>query len=69
MLDFSGGGIISAGIVVNHYSVCSEGVHIDCNAVVTGDSLVPTGIKVNCGEVYGRKDAVKVENLLFNLQK
>ena len=46
------GAIISAGAVVNHKSVCEDGVHIDCNAIVEGYCVVPQKTKVCCGEVF-----------------
>lgn len=48
----SSGCIISAGAVVNHESVCCEWVHVDCNATVKGNSIVPAGSKVCCGQVW-----------------
>ncbi len=59
------GCIISAGAVVNHASVCCEGVHVDCNATVDGYCLVSAGTKIFSGEVYKRKDAIKLEDLFF----
>lgn len=49
------GSIISAGAVVNHASACLDGVHVDCNAVVAGNTIVPAKTKVNSGEVYTSK--------------
>lgn len=46
------GCIISAGAVVNHESECCDGVHIDCNATVSGYSTVPMGMKVCSGVVF-----------------
>ena len=48
----STGCIISAGAVVNHASECSDGVHVDCNATVAGNRIVPVGFKVQSGTVY-----------------
>ncbi len=48
----SEGCIISAGAVVNHAALCCEGVHVDCNATVAGNTSVPKGTKVECGEVF-----------------
>ena len=59
------GCIISAGAVVNHASMCCDGVHVDCNATVAGMTLVPAGTKVNSGEVYDRK-TVDANDLFFN---
>lgn len=33
------GRIVSAGAVVNHASMCCNGVHVDCNATVVGCAL------------------------------
>ena len=49
------GSIDSAGAVVNHASMCCDGVHADCNATVAGATLVPVGMKSKSGEVYDRK--------------
>ncbi len=46
------GCIISAGAVVNHAGVCEEGVHVDCNATVTGGAVVPAGAKISSGQVF-----------------
>lgn len=46
------GCFISAGAVVNHYGRLCDCVHIDCNATVAGNALVPEGTKVNSGEVF-----------------
>ena len=46
------GCIISAGAVVNHFSTCCEGVHVDCNATVSGCCTVPCGTKVRSGTVF-----------------
>jgi len=48
------GCLISAGAVVNHESICEEGVHVDCNATVPGYVTVPAKTKVACGTVYHR---------------
>lgn len=50
------GCIISAGAVINHASMCCDAVHIDCNATVAGNSLVPAGTHVHCGEVFKRSE-------------
>lgn len=65
----STGCFISAGAVVNHASMCCDGVHVDCNATVEGYCLVPAGTKVCSGEVYRRKDTVRAEDLLFDPQR
>lgn len=59
------GCIISAGAVVNHASTCCDGVHVDCNATVAGNTLVPAGVKIKSGEVYDRK-MVEANDLFFN---
>lgn len=46
------GCIVSAGAVVNHASRCERGVHVDCNATVAGNMLVPAETKVQSGAVY-----------------
>ena len=47
------GALISAGAVINHESICKDGVHVDCNATVPGYQTVPAKTKVRCGTVYG----------------
>ena len=49
------GCIVSAGAVVNHSSNCGRGVHVDCNAVVAGYTVVPAETKICFGEVYTDK--------------
>lgn len=49
----SDGGIVSAGAVINHCAHLGEGVHVDCNATVSGYSVVPSGVKVASGTVFG----------------
>ena len=46
------GCLISAGAVVNHESICEEGVHVDCNATIPGYKTVPAKMTVSCGTVY-----------------
>ncbi len=46
------GCFISAGAVINHESVCKEGVHVDCNATVVGYTTVPAKTKLESGTVY-----------------
>lgn len=65
----STGCFISAGAVVNHASMCCDGVHVDCNATVEGYCLVPAGTKICSGEVYRRKDTIKAEDLFFDPQR
>ncbi len=48
----SRGCLISAGAVINHGGVCRNGVHIDCNATVAGNTVVPEGTKVCFNEVF-----------------
>lgn len=50
--DLGTGCIISAGAVVNHLSTCGDCVHVDCNAVVPGNSVVPACQKVCSCTVY-----------------
>ncbi len=59
------GCILSAGAIVNHATICCDGVHADCNATVAETTPVPSGTKVKCGEVYDRK-TVDVNDLFFN---
>lgn len=65
--DIAVGCIFSAGIVVNHCSMCCEGVHVDCNATVAGNTLVPAGTKVCSGMVFKQDDANAYD--LFSTQK
>lgn len=65
----STGCFISAGAVINHASMCCDGVHVDCNATVEGYCLVPAGTKICSGEVYRKKDTVRAEDLLFDPQR
>ena len=44
--------IISAGEVINHGAVCCDGCHIDCNATVMGNALVPVGTHIHGGVVF-----------------
>ncbi len=46
------GCFVSSGAVINHFSICNECVHVDCNAVVAGCSVVPAKAKVLSGKVY-----------------
>ncbi len=46
------GCIVSAGAIINHLSVCNDGVHVDCSATVAGNAFVPTGRKIESGEVF-----------------
>lgn len=46
------GCLVSAGVVINHESVCEEGVHVDCNATVPGYMTVPAKTKIPCGTIY-----------------
>ena len=56
--------IISAGAVINHASFCADGVHVDCNATVSGNTVVPSGTKVESGSVF-KKDGVFIEDLFM----
>lgn len=58
------GCIISAGAVLNHISMCCDGVRVDCNATVAVATLVPVRTKVKSGEVFERKDT-GANNLIF----
>lgn len=46
------GCFVSAGAVVNHYSTLCECVHVDCNAIVLGNKIVPPKTKVFSGTVF-----------------
>lgn len=46
------GCLVSAGSVVNHCSTLSNGVHVDCNATVMGNTVVPPCTKVYSGKVF-----------------
>ena len=46
------GCIVSAGAVINHCSVLGNGVHVDCNATVYGNTTVPDRTKVFSGQVF-----------------
>lgn len=59
----SAGCIISAGAVVNHFGICREGVHVDCNATVEGCCVVPRGTKVCSGDVYKRNAATEIVSI------
>ena len=43
--------------------VC-DGTHIDCNATVAENTLVPAGTKAGCGIVY-KRDEIKPEDFFF----
>ncbi len=59
------GCMISAGAVVNHASMCCDVCHIDCNATVAGQTIVPAGTKVCSGEVF-RKTSVNMSDFFVN---
>lgn len=46
------GCLVCAGAVVNHGAMCGDCVQVDCNAVVPGNTVVRSGIKVASGTVY-----------------
>ena len=52
------GCIVSAGAVVNHAALLCSGVHVDCNATVGGNTLVPAGTKIQSGEYFCGDSAV-----------
>lgn len=62
------GCIIGAGSVVNHCSMCCDGVHLECNATVSDSTLVPAGTDVGSGVVF-KRDTVDVKDLLFDAEK
>lgn len=49
------GCLICAGAVVNHGAMCGDWVQVDCNAVVPGNTVVQSGVKVHAGTVYEKK--------------
>ena len=65
----SDGCILAAGSVVNHSTMCCEGVFVDCNATVDNSCFVPAGTKVKSGEVYRRKKSIELEDLFFDSEK
>lgn len=48
----SEGCLVSAGAVVNHFAYLGKGVHIDCNAAVAGNTVVPDGTKVESASLF-----------------
>jgi UDP-3-O-[3-hydroxymyristoyl] glucosamine N-acyltransferase len=62
------GCLISPGAVVNHCARLCEGVHVDCNATVGGYTVVPSGTKVNSGEVF-RNGPLDVAELFSTIKK
>lgn len=60
------GCLVSAGAVINHASKCCEGVHVDCNATVTGYSHIPARTKICNGQVCKSKEPVKPEEVFLN---
>ena len=52
------GCIVSAGAVVNHAALLCNGVHVDCNATVGGNTLVPAGTKIHSGAYFCGDPAV-----------
>ena len=56
------GCFISAGAVVN---MCANGVHVDCNAVVAGGTLVPSCTKVESCTVF-RKEKIDINDLFIS---
>ena len=58
------GSIISSGAVVNHNAIVRKCCHIDCNAVVGADAVVPEKMNLNYGQVITR--VTKPENWEFS---
>ncbi len=56
---------ISAGAVINTSSMCCDGAHIDCNATVVGNTLVPAGYKICSGEIY-KNESLRMGDLFFD---
>lgn len=64
----SKGCIIGAGAVVNHGSMCCDCCHIDCNATVDKQTVVPAGTIVSSGDVF-KKAGVDMSNFFMNLSQ
>lgn len=64
----STGCIIGAGSVVNHCSMCCDGVHLECNATVADNTLVPAGTSIDSGAVYKREN-IDVNDFFFDAEK
>lgn len=62
------GCIIGAGSVVNHCSMCCEGVHMECNATVADNTLVPAGTYIDSGIVY-KRDKIEVNDLFLDEER
>ncbi len=62
------GCIIGAGSVVNHCSMCCDGVHMECNATVADNTLVPAGTFIDSGVIY-KRDSIEVNDLFFDSEK
>ena len=62
------GCIIGAGSVVNHCSMCCDGVHLECNATVADNTLVPAGTFIDIGMVY-KRDSMNVNDLFFEARQ
>lgn len=45
---------IASGAIIRHNATVGEFCHIDCNAVVQTDAVVPPATKVPCNSVYTR---------------
>lgn len=48
-------------------SMCCDGVHVDCNATVLGNTIVPVGTKVCSGEVF-KKDTIDATDFLKKVE-
>ena len=55
---------ISDGAVVNHNALVKQCCHIDCNAVVGADAVVPEKMHLNYGQVMAK--VTKPENWEFS---
>lgn len=62
------GCIIGAGSVVNHCSMCCDGVHMECNSTVADNTLVPAGTSIDSGVVY-KRNTIDVNDLFFDAKK
>lgn len=58
------GSIISSGAVVNHNAIVHKCCHIDCNAVIGANAVVPEKMNLNYGQVITR--VTKPENWEFS---
>ena len=60
--------IIGAGSEVNHCSMCSDGVHLESNATVADNTIVPAGKYIDSG-AGSKRDKIEVNDLFFNAEE